>query len=166
MTDLIKQLNTQFCMELNKAWLDATLNNNDKTINMERFGEVHKLIAEAREQGYTFNLEYSPNNFINERIMGKDLELVLCSMPEWEEFGYITKMIKECETNNWNGIKPHFEELQRQRMKPILLKYAIKCAKEFGPFFASDKNDTINLFGTCESVADEMVLVIFVFGGK
>ena len=94
MTDLIKQLNTQFCMELNKAWLDATLNKNDKTTKMERLGEVHKLIFEAREQGYTFNLEYSPNNFINERIMGKGLELVLCSMHEWEEFGYITKMIK------------------------------------------------------------------------
>jgi len=166
MTDLIKQLNTQFCMELNKAWLDATMNNDCKTIRMDLFANLQNLIAEAREQGYTFNLDYSPNNFIAERVMGKDLELVLCTMPDWQEFGYVTNMIKQCETNNWLKIKPYFEELQTQRMKPILLKYAIRCANEYGPFFAGDRNDTINLFGTCGNISHEMVLITFLYGGK
>jgi hypothetical protein len=75
-------------------------------------------------------------------------------------------MIKQCETNNWLKIKPYFEELQTQRMKPILLKYAIKCANEYGPFFAGDRNDTINLFGTCGNISHEMVLITFLYGGK
>ena len=82
MTDLIKHLNTQFCMELNQAWLDATLNNDGKIIQTDRFAELQNLIVEAKEQGYAFNLEYVPDNFIAERIMGKDLESELCSMPE------------------------------------------------------------------------------------
>lgn len=60
MTDLIKQLNTQFCTELNVAWMNATLNNDGPGMDMSRFNELTELITEAREQGYAFNLEYSP----------------------------------------------------------------------------------------------------------
>lgn len=163
MTDLIKQLNTQFCHELNSAWLDASLKFDGKNIKMEFFAEVHQLIEEAKEQGYLFNLEYSPNNFVAERINGKPLEAQLCNMPEWEELNMVINMLKQCETNNWSNIKTHFEELKRQRIKPIILKYAIQCAKINGPFYAGDKNDTINIFGFCGSVALEMMLIAFIF---
>ena len=163
MTDLIKQLNTQFCLELNKAWLDASLKFDGKNLEMEFFTEVHHLIEEAKEQGYLFNLEYCPNNFVAERINGKALEPELCNMPEWEQLNLVINMLQQCETNNWSNIKKHFEELKRQRTKPILLKYAIECAKKDGPFYAGDKNDTINIFGTCGSVPLEMMLIAFIF---
>ena len=163
MTDLIKQLNTQFCLELNKTWLEATLNFNAHNIKMDMLHELHQLIEEAKEQGYAFNLDYSPDNFIAERINGKELEPELCSMPEWEEFNLIINMLKQCETNNWSNIKKHFEELRHQRIKPILLKYAVQCAKQHGPFFAGDKNDTINIFGTCGSVPLEIMLIALLY---
>jgi hypothetical protein len=50
-----------------------------------------------------------------------------------------------------------------QRIGPILLKYATACAKKHGPFYAGDKNDTINIFGTCGSVPLEMMLIAFLF---
>lgn len=163
MTDLIKLLNTQFCQELNKAWLEATAGFDGKNIKMEFFNELRQLIDEARDQGYLFNLEYRPDNFVAERINGKPLEPELCNMPEWEQLNMVTNMLKQCESNNWSNIKKHFEELKRQRIKPILLKYAIECAKKDGPFYAGDKNDTINIFGTCGSVPLEMMLIAFLF---
>jgi len=110
-----------------------------------------------------FNLEYSPDNFIGERIDGKPLDPELCNMPEWEQLNLVINMLKQCETNNWDNIKKHFEELKRQRIGPILLKYATACAKKHGPFYAGDKNDTINIFGTCGSVPLEMMLIAFLF---
>jgi hypothetical protein len=164
MTDLIKQLNTQFCTELNMAWMNATLNNDGPGMDMSRFNELTELITEAREQGYAFNLEYSPNHFIEECIMGKSLETALCGMPEWNGLTPILYMLKECETKNWSGIQPYFEKLKSQKMKPILEKYAIKCAQEKGPFFAGSENDTINIFGTCGSIAHEIILLSLLFG--
>ena len=163
MTDLIKQLNTQFCLELNKAWLDAIVNFDGKNVNMVLFNEIHQLIEEAREQGYTFNLVYSPDDFIGERIDGKPLDPELSAMPEWEHVTLLSNMLKECETNDWGNIKKYFEELQRQTIKPILLKYAIECAKKHGPFYAGDKNDSINIFGSCESVPLEIMLIAFLY---
>jgi len=66
MAELIKQLNIHFCEELNTS----------------KFSEIKKLVLEAKEQGYDFKLDYSPNLFIEERIMGKDLEKEFCSLPE------------------------------------------------------------------------------------
>ena len=163
MTDLIKQVNTQFCLELNNTWLEATRKFDGKNINMDLLHELQKLIEEAKEQGYAFNLDYSPDNFIAERINGKELEPELCSMPEWEEFNLIINMLKQCETNDWSNFKKHLEELKHQRIKPILLKYAIQCAKQHGPFFAGDKNDTINIFGSCGSVPFEIMLLAVLY---
>jgi hypothetical protein len=145
------------------AWLNATLNNDGPGINMSRFHELTELITEARDQGYAFNLEYSPNHFIEECIMGKSLEKELCNMPEWNGLAHILYMLKECETQKWSKIQPYFEELKRQRMKPILEKYAIKCAQEKGPFFAGSENDTINIFGSCGSTAHEIILLSLLF---
>ena len=52
MTDLIKQLNTQFCLELNKTWLEATLNFNAHNIKMDMLHELHQLIEEAKIKKY------------------------------------------------------------------------------------------------------------------
>jgi hypothetical protein len=70
MTDLIKLLNTQFRQELNKAWLEATAGFDGKNIHIDFFNELRQLIDAAGEQGYLFNLEYCPDNFIAERIRG------------------------------------------------------------------------------------------------
>ena len=110
MTDLIKQLNTQFCTELNVAWMNATLNNDGPGMDMSRFNELTELITEAREQGYAFNLEYSPDHFIKECIMGKSLEKELCSMPEWQGLAHIFYMLKESELDRCPTVFPGTEK--------------------------------------------------------
>jgi hypothetical protein len=86
-----------------------------------------------------FNLEYSPDNFIGERIDGKPLDPELCNMPEWEQLNLVINMLKQCETNNWDNIKKHFEELKRQRIGPILLKYAKHAPKSMVRFMQETK---------------------------
>jgi len=44
-----------------------------------------------------------------------------------------------------------------------MLKYSIQCAKQHGPFFAGDKHDTINIFGTCGSVPFEIMLLAVLY---
>jgi hypothetical protein len=41
-----------------------------KNIHIDFFNELRQLIDAAGEQGYLFNLEYCPDNFIAERIRG------------------------------------------------------------------------------------------------
>jgi len=163
MTNLIKQLNTEFCQELNNAWLQAIENNDGQYMIIKKFDGLFELIKEAKEQGYGFNLDYSPNLFIEERIMGKQLENELLKLPEWNQLGVLITMLNQCEENQWNSIKTHLQELKSQRTKPILISYAIKCTKEKGPFFAGEDPSIINVFGTCGSVAHEILLITFLF---
>ena len=166
MVDLIKQLNTQFCAELNTAWINAIEKSNGKDFSLEIFEEIKTLVFEARDQGYTFNIDYSPNLFIEERIMGKDLEKEFCSMSEWKDVQIILTMIKQSEINKWNFMLPHFKELQKQHLQPIMLKYAINSVKTHGPFFAGPLNEIINVFGFCGSVAAEITLLSIIFGKR
>lgn len=166
MLDLIKQLNTHFCAELNTAWINAIEKSNRKDFSLEIFEEIKSLVFEARDQGYTFNIDYSPNLFIEERIMGKDLEKEFCSMSEWKDVQIILTMIKQSEINKWDFIRPHFEELKKQHFRPIMLQYAINCSKQYGPFFAGPDNDTINVFGFCGSVIEDMILLSMIYPNK
>jgi len=166
MIDLIKQLNSQFCVELNASWKKAIEASNGKEFNLSIFGELKSLIFEARDQGYNFNVDYLPDLFIQEQIMGKDLETEFCTLPEWNEVIIINRMIKESKQNNWDFILPHFEELQKQHLRPVMLQYAIKCVKIHGPFFAGPQNDTINVFGFTGSIAEECTLLSMIYGRR
>jgi hypothetical protein len=163
MTDLIKQLNTEFCQELNNAWLQAIENNDGQHMVVKNFDGLLELIKEAKEQGYGFNLDYSPNLFIEERIMGKQLENELIKLPEWNQLAILINMLNQCEDNQWTTIKTHLQELKSQRIQPILLAYAIQCTKDKGPFFAGNDPSFINVFGTCGSVAHEILLITLLF---
>ena len=81
MIDLIKQLNTHFCEELNTAWLKSISESSGRELNTTIFSDIKNLIAEAKDQGYRFNLDYSPDLFFEERIMDKKLEREFCSLP-------------------------------------------------------------------------------------
>ena len=166
MVDLIKQLNTEFCKELNGAWIKAVSETNEKEVNFASYGEIKDLVYEARDQGYVFKLDYSPDNFIKERILGKNLESEFCSLDAWNKVLVVKNMIEQCERNQWDFIQPQFEELQRQHMKSVMLQYAIKCSGSFGPFFAGPENDTINVFGFCGSITREIVLMTLLYARK
>ena len=166
MTDLIKQLNTQFCEELNTAWLKSVSESSGKELNTIIFSDIKNLLSEAKDQGYRFNLDYSPDLFFEERIMGKELERELGSLPEWNEMGVILGMIKNAETNRWDSVLPHFKELKKQRLRPIMLQYAINCAKQYGPFFAGSDNETINVFGFCGNVIEDILLISMLYPNK
>lgn len=132
MTDLVKQLNTHFCEELNTAWLKCCKGNGVKDWTVATFRDICRLLAEAREQGYQFNLEYSPNLFIEERIIGKDLEAEFCTLPEWEEVGVVINSLRMAEDRSMDQMIPRLQELKSQYMRPVLLKYAITCSREHG----------------------------------
>ena len=106
MTHLIKQLNTEFCQELNNAWLQAIENNDGQHMVIKKFDGLFELIKEAKEQGYGFNLDYSPNLFIEERIMGKQLENVMLKLAQGQSFDQITWI----ETNLWLNAKLSLEQ--------------------------------------------------------
>jgi hypothetical protein len=166
MIDLIKQLNTHFCEELNTAWLKSVSESSGRELNTTIFSDIKNLIAEAKDQGYRFNLDYSPDLFFEERIMDKKLEREFCALPEWNEMGVILGMIKKAETNRWDSVLPHFKELKKQHLRPIMLQYAINCSKQYGPFFAGQDNETINVFGFCGTVIEDMVLISMLYPNK
>jgi hypothetical protein len=166
MTDLVKQLNTHFCEELNTAWLKCCKGNGVKDWTVATFRDICRLLAEAREQGYQFNLEYSPNLFIEERIIGKDLEAEFCTLPEWEEVGVVINSLRMAEDRSMDQMIPRLQELKSQYLRPILLKYAITCSREHGPFFAGPDNSVINIFGFCGSAMHEIMLLTILYMKK
>ena len=86
MCNLINKVNTEFCQELNKTWLQAIENNDRQHMVIKKFNGLFELINEAKEQGYGINLDCSPNLFIEERIMGKQLENELLKLPQDQNF--------------------------------------------------------------------------------
>lgn len=164
MNDLIKVLQEQFCKELNDAWTEACEGQTETDIDASKFTKIFTLVKEAIEEGYTFLIDYEPVSFLTERIMNTDAEYGLFNLPAWKTLTPINNMLKECDEQKWENLKPHLEELKSKSVRPILHAFVAGFAKEHGPFYTKGSNDTIHAFGSFGHVSLDMMLVTMIHG--
>ena len=162
MTNLLKHLNTNFCTELNVAWLTYVSALKIKGADPSIYETLYALLKEAREQGYRFQIEYAPDLFIQECKAENEVALFLRTHPKWKETEVIIKMMKLGRENQWTFLEPYLENLKNEYLKTLLKEFATRHARQYGPFFAGSDHAVIHVLGLLDSVKEEIMLHSFV----
>lgn len=148
-------------MELNEAWCETTTLPLVDRFTIENFGKLIVLIAEAKLQGYRFEVTYDSKDFINDRVSDPESKIALSLLPEWENLTQLEFMIRKCNEEKWPSMKTPLEKLREIMMRPMMENFAANYALQNGPFFTMGSTDTIYAFGLCgRSVTNIMLLTM------
>lgn len=164
MENLLQELHSQFCNELNQLWLDAICVNEGNQYDSNRFNPLISRINEAKREGYEFIVERSPSFFIDHHPSDEDTEALFGTHPQWKNVSLVQKMIEASEKNQWESILPHYRSLRNKLITDILIEYAIEHVKEHGPFFVRNHTDRFYVYINTGNVAHDMSLIAFIYG--